>query len=233
MNTEACIALIQGVFTIVAALLTAWFALSLYHRQKEYELVKQRYLDGSVDVLASEIENSLGVFNHNWARCLNILKTYRDAGELFDIKDLDTGFIEYESVHFNQIAHYRLHSLTNTYVYWNIYQKTLAFVTNSVSLMQHEIPDVIKAKITTDAIDSDQSAIVDDAFERLKKLQKESHKFSFLSNELQTIATLLEQEKLSLKNIKVFKDKPEITKSIDNMNTIFKDELAEPDDEDA
>ena len=56
MNTEVCIALIQGVFTIVAALLTAWFALSFYHRQKEYEIVKQRYLDGSIDVLASEIE---------------------------------------------------------------------------------------------------------------------------------------------------------------------------------
>ena len=231
MNTEVCVALIQGAFTIMAALLTAWFALTFYYRQKEYELVKQRYLDGSVDVIASEIDTSLGVFNHNWARCLNILKTYRDAGELFDTNDLDIGFIEYESVNFNQIAHYRLHALTGSQVYWHIYQKTLAFVTNSVTLMQHEIPDVIKAKLKTEAIDATKDIIVEDAFDRLRTLQEESHKFSFLSSELQVIATLLEQEKLSVKKIKTFNKRSEIIKSINNINSIFKDELAESDDE--
>jgi len=231
MSTEICIVLLEGTFTLIAALLTAWFALFFYHKQKEYELVKQRYLDGSVDVIASEIDDSLGVFNHNWARCLNVLKKYRDMEQDFDIKDLDIGFIDYEARHFHQIAHYRLHALTGSLCYWHMYQKIMAFVTNNIAIMQHEIPDTIKTKLTSEAIEADHQIIVEDAFKLLRKIQKKSHEFAHFSEELHTIAAILEQEKLSVKKVKDFKEKDEIKNSINNINTRYKEYLADSNDE--
>ena len=223
MSNEFCLLLLEGLFTLIAALLTAWFAIYFYHKQKEYELVKQRYLDGAIDVIASEIDVSLGVFNHNWARCLNILKSFRDNEDNFDINDLNIGFIDYQSTNFNQVAHNRLHNLTGTLAYWDVYQQVMAFVTSNVELMQHEITDTIKAKITTDSINADRKKIVKDAFELLHKIQKESHEFAYLSEELQAIASLLEQEKLSIKKVKTFKDKKEVIHSISNIKSRYKD----------
>lgn len=230
MNTEICVAIIQGVFGVIAALTTAWFALFLYRKQKEYDLVKQRYLDGSIDILASEVDNSLGIYNHNWARCLNILKSYRDAPDLFDVNELKHGYIEYESVKFNEIAHHRLHTLTGSLVYWKIYQKTMAFITNSVSIIQHEIPDTIKAKLTTDSIQSEHAEIVEHAFNVLKELQNESFRFAEFSKELRVLSSALEQEQLSIKNIYKFKNKSVVINSINNIENTYKDDLGEDED---
>jgi len=233
MKIEMCIAIIQGTFTLVAAISTAWFALWFYHKQKEYELVKQRYLEGSVDVIASEIDNSLGIFNHNWARCLNLVKAYRDQEDNFDIKELDSGFIEYEVVNFHQIEHHRLFTLTGTLIYWKMYQLILAFVTSSVSVMQHEIPDAIKTKLTTEKIEAEHSAIVEEAFKHLAKLQKDSHRFARFSGELNNLAAILEQEKLSVKKIQDFKLKDEVKKSISCIKETYKDDLNDSEDEGA
>ena len=225
MSTDLFIVLLEGLFTLVAALIAAWFALTFYYKQKEYELVKQRYLDGSIDVLASEIESALGIFNHNWARCLNILKAYRDQKDSFDIKDLSEGFIEYESTNFHEIAHHRLQTLTGSQVYWQIYQLLMAFVTNSVSKIQHEIPDTIKAKLTTNLIEKDHSVVVEHAFSVLKELQEESHKYAPYSRDLQVLSTLLEQEKLSVKKVISFRNKTEVINSVASINAAYETEL--------
>ena len=40
MNTTLSIELVKGSLTLAAALLSVWFGLQFYFRQKEYELVK-------------------------------------------------------------------------------------------------------------------------------------------------------------------------------------------------
>jgi hypothetical protein len=45
-----CIELIKGLFTLAAAGLAAYIALRMYFRQKEYALIKQRYLEGSMPI---------------------------------------------------------------------------------------------------------------------------------------------------------------------------------------
>ena len=78
MVSPLCLEIIKGIFILASSVLAPWIALCLYFRQKEYELVKQRYLEGAIDIVAAEVEQALGVVHHNWARCLNIVKAYRD-----------------------------------------------------------------------------------------------------------------------------------------------------------
>src|SRR3954463_7558992 len=98
-----CIELIKGAFTLAAAALAAWVALSLYFRQKEYELIKQRYLEGAVDVVAADFEAALGVLSHNWARCLHVVKLYRDEEEHLDLAELDKGFLDVDASSFSRV----------------------------------------------------------------------------------------------------------------------------------
>jgi hypothetical protein len=106
-----CEVLIKGVVTFVSGAGAAWIGVRIYFRQKEYELVKSRYLEGSLDVISSELERGLGTLNHNWARCLNIVKAFRDEKEHFDLKELEKGFLDYDASKFESIAHHRLHNL--------------------------------------------------------------------------------------------------------------------------
>lgn len=225
MNVEIIVATVQGLFTVFAALATAWFALFLFYKQREYEIAKQRYLDGGVDVVASEIENALGVFNHNWSRCLNIIKSFKDGEEYFDLKELGKGFIEYESIYFHEVSNHRIQSLTESNVYWEVYQVFLAFCSNSMTIIQHEIPETIRIKLTTSDIKVETEELANKIFSKLEDIQNDSHKFSMFASELQLLAKILEKDKLSIKNIQEFKEKPEVKASIKRLEKYYEADL--------
>ena len=77
-NETYIAALITGVFTIGAATVAVIAATAHFRRQKEYETVQRRYLDQGLDIVMATAQASLDTFSHNWARCLEILKTFRD-----------------------------------------------------------------------------------------------------------------------------------------------------------
>ena len=118
--------LFKALLTLLVGSAVAAIGLLIYFRQKEYELVKQRYLEQSIDVVASELESALGTFSHNWAHCLQMLKEYRDMEGHFEPELLANGFLEFESSRFQRIAHHRLRSLTQSDVIWKVYQLALA-----------------------------------------------------------------------------------------------------------
>ena len=109
-----CQELFKALLTLLVGLTIARVGLWIYFRQKEYELVKQRYLEQSIDILASELELAFGAFSRNWARCLQILKEYRDMEEHFEPEQLSSGFLEFESSRFQRIAHHRFRTFLMT-----------------------------------------------------------------------------------------------------------------------
>jgi hypothetical protein len=56
--SQLCIELLKGLFTLATVALGSYIALRVYFRQKEYELVKQRYLEGGADVIAGQVEQA-------------------------------------------------------------------------------------------------------------------------------------------------------------------------------
>jgi len=110
-------AILQASLALLAAALAAWFAVHTYFRQREYELIISRYLEGGVDMLAAEIERVAAIFNHNWARCLSILSSYRDLENGFNIAELEKGFLELQSSNLNAIGHHKLYTLVGTSEY--------------------------------------------------------------------------------------------------------------------
>ena len=225
MTIDICQEVVRGGFMIAAAGFAAWLGLKVFLRQKEFDLVKQRYLEGAVDVIAAHHEEVQGIVCHNWARCLHVLMAFRDERDSFNLEELNRGFLELDSSKFHAIAHHRLQRLVGSQVFWEAYQLALVFAVNANVKVTKEIPKTIRLKLTTNKISADIAQVVEKDIELVQKLDADSHKFAALSRELEVIAGTLETEDMKFKNILVFRNKPGIKASVERLEKEFVDEL--------
>ena len=223
--SQLCIELIKGTFTLLAVGLGSWIALGMYFRQKEYELVKQRYLEGGVDVVATQLEGALGVVSHNYGRCLQVCKSMRDAKADFDLKELDTGFLELDTSSFQQIAHHRINSLLNSDVLWMAYQLALAYATTANSRITNEMTQAIRMRYTTDRIKQNYQSIAEIMITDLTKLQDESFQYATIIRELHALSLMLEAERMNLKAIAKFHKRPAVTELVERLRSAFSKDL--------
>ena len=169
--------LIRGAFTLVAvgggAFIGARVGLGTYFRQKEYEMIKQRYLEGAIDIVAAEVEQALEIVTHNWTRCVNIVKAFRDEKSDFDLNELSKGFRELDT-RFHRVPHHRIGDLVGSQRIWDVYQLAMAFAANANAKITKEIPETIRLKLSTQRIDVEPAQIVDGLFAELVKLDEES-----------------------------------------------------------
>ncbi len=204
--------------------LLAYFGLRLYFRQKEYEIVKQRYLEQSLDVISGELESISSAFNHNWARCLELLKEYRDSPQLLDTAKLARGFLALNGTQFNRAAHHRLQVLTGSQIFWQVYQLALSRHLGLNSVVVNEVPHAIKAQLdgNTNAT-SDQ--LVESAMLELKPMPEESDHFAPLHESLQNISRLLEREQLSFDKVGNFAKKPAVVRIVRDIAEFYASDL--------
>jgi hypothetical protein len=208
--------------TLLAVSSTAWLAIRAYYTQKEYELILNRYLEGSLDLLASDLQMIVTIFNHNWARCLAIIKSYRDLGDDFDLNELSKGFLELTSSNPNIIAHHRLNSLTGTMNYWNYYQHATSYYTGANSVITKEIPEVIRVKVSGELINNSHHEIIESAFQTAREQNEKSHVYVQLISEFQDLATALETERFTFKNLINFKKNKNVKISLKRVSETLK-----------
>jgi hypothetical protein len=221
---ELCLEIIKGMFTLAAAGFGAWIALRLYFRQKEYELIKQRYLEGAIDIVAAEVEQALGVVQHNWTRCLNIVKTYRDENINFDVKELEKGFVDLDSK-LHRVPHHRIGNLIGSQLIWEVYQLAMAFAANANTKITKEIPETIRLKVTTGLIAKGPKQLADELFQELWEIDNQSHKFASLTRVLHDLGHMLETKRLNFKSIVKLHGQPEVKQLINRLQTEFASEL--------
>ncbi|ADE17018.1 hypothetical protein Nhal_4010 (plasmid) [Nitrosococcus halophilus Nc 4] len=213
--------IIRGLFILAVPCL----GLYLYFRQKEYELIKQRYLEGAIDIIAAEVEQAFGIVNHNWARCLDILKMYRDEKDHFDVRELKKGFLDLDCSKFHRIPHYRIRHLIGSQCIWIAYQKAMVFTAIENTKITKEIPEAIRLKLTKDCITARTEELVNDANRELKEIEERSHKFDYLTEELHNLSYLLENQRFSLKGIKKFSEKSKVKDIVNRLHNKLATEL--------
>ena len=221
MTVDICQEVIRGVFMIAAAGFAGWVGLKVFLRQKEFELVKQRYLEGAIDVIAQHHEEVQGIVCHNWARCLHLLMAFRDERDSFDIEELQHGFLELDSSRFHTIAHHRLQVLVGSEVFWEVYQLALASAVNANAKVTKEIPAAIRIKLTTEKIAAEIDKVVEESMALIQRLDNESHKFSILTKELEILAGTLQTENLTFKKVSIFREKLEVKAAVERLNKQF------------
>lgn len=211
----------KAVVTVTTVAIGSAFALWLYFRQKEYELVKQRYLDGGVDLVIAQLESSLGVTSHNYARCLQVVKSFRDTREHFDIKMLSEGFLPLDSSKFAQHPNHRVSSLLGTQLVWSIFQSALAYATISNAKFALELPEAMRVRRTTDMIAKSEEEMASTMVDDLRKLHDEGFQYAHLIAELHYLGRVLETEKLSVSAVATFQSRKEAKDLIARLKKAF------------
>ncbi len=170
----------QIIITISVAILSvcgaAYFTVRQFFLEREYQLVKERYLEGSIDLLAAQLQEAVQAHKYNWAKSLTVLKQFRDFKENFDFDKLKINFIEVKSSNFNIIAQYRLNELTGTDKFWTAYQLTLAFVYSAEAFINDDFLSLLRLKSGKDFSEEERNEVVALATEKLTEQNKsQSH----------------------------------------------------------
>jgi hypothetical protein len=219
--------IIKGLVAFFVAAGAARVGIYYFFKQKEYELVKSRYLDGAVDLLLVELENGLNITSHNYTRALNIIKAYRDQKDDFDHAELKKGFIDIDKPQFHVVANHRLQILSGSDIFWSTYQLALSYFAHANITFTNEIIDVIRMKETTDKINKDRGDLIEPMLQAAKSQHEEGYKYSKLIHQFQVISDLLERNEMTFKQIEGFRNKSEVIKVVKMLETDFSKELAE------
>ncbi len=216
--------LISGGATILAALIAVGAGIWAFYRQREHELVQKRYLEEGLDVIVSTAENALFTYHHNWARCLELLKSFRDV-EAMKPEDLNVGFLQLPADRFALTANYRVNQIVDSGTIWRVFQLIIAFAQHACSITRDEIPAAMKLKLTTDQVQASRKEMVDAAMEVLQDLDKKSHHFYVFFGQMQDIAMLFEEQKFALKQIRALRKHPIVVGAIAKLEKEYADEL--------
>lgn len=221
--TQIFIELVRGAFTLAAVALGSLIALLAYFRQKEYELVKQRYLEGGVDIVAAQLELATGVVSHNWARCLQICKSFRDTDVNFDLKELERGFLDFDNSQFHQIAHHRIGTLIGSHAVWDSFQLVMADFSSANAMFTKEVPEAIRLRCTTSLLSHQHDTMADAMLDDVRARHDSLFRYSMLIKALHGLSTMLEEEKLKIKAVAEFSKRPEVQQLINRIRTEFPD----------
>jgi hypothetical protein len=222
---------IAPLITLLGALVAYWLAKSAYFRQKEYELITERYLRQGLDRITDQVERSLGVFRHNWARSLTIVKMFRDCGKDMNPSLYRGGFIEPDPALYEVWVDYRIRDLIGDDIVNLARQSLEAFIRTTYAFFSEDLCTVVRLSVEGGkelAIRSDREEekrekerIVENYFSRLKKLDEESQQFLELLGQLQHITFVLQTQRFSFKGFRAIRKKPEIVKSVEILHSIF------------
>ena len=115
---------------ILVALVSLFVGIIIYYKQKEYELVRERYLENTIDLICSGLDHALSIFRTNYHICFGNLKTLKGLGEKCNLEFLSFEYKSYEINPLSIVASYRLNDLLDTDLFWKLGQLTTVFVDN-------------------------------------------------------------------------------------------------------
>lgn len=217
--------LIKGAFTLAAVALGAAIGLYAYFRQKDYELMKQRYLEQGLDVVAGAVASLMGTVSHNYARSLQLCRQYRENGAGVDLAELSRGFLELDTSNFHQTAHYRLGSLLNDQIFWNIFQNVMVYASTTNTLLAQEIPETIRKLAMMPEGARDRQVDAEEMMKSIREKHDEQFMFGDFTHSLHVLSLQLEQTRLSQKSIARFSSLRDVRAIVKKLRDTYPEEV--------
>jgi hypothetical protein len=231
--------LLRGGITVVAGCVAAgfaaWLGVRVFLRQKEFELVKQRYLEGGLDSAAVHLASYQGKCAHNFARSLSVISTFRSClrgSTDFDINELERGYLELDSSDFQWVPQQRIERLIGSHVFGKLYVRALGFALTSNDVTTVELKNRIRdAQVNLTKCGGAQGQ-KDATLEWLDKvsivlsLQTDSiTRFSSLVEELESLASIFQTKQLTFGNVSTFGRDSRVKAIVARFETLLADDL--------
>lgn len=205
--SESGIEFYRGIFSFIGVLIVAaipvWFGARAFFRQKEHELVHERYLEKGFDELAATAERALNAHNCNWSYALNVLKKFRDVPNELKPVELDISCFTVVSPVFPYAAAGRVIRVTQSRAIWEAIQLIVAFGNRSYSLCAIEIPMAINAGIEG-RLKGDNKELTKEASDHLETLMTDADIYLDALGQVNVIAFEFETSRFNFKSIREF-----------------------------
>ena len=188
---------------IIGAYVAYVLGLRTYFRQKEYEMVRKRYLEEGIDLIAQEVDRALSIFMYNWNRGLTVIKHFRDVGTKIDPLLYNSGF---EHLNISGIfvrPHYKLKLLVNDDVFHKVQQFVHSFVESANKFIIEDLCNTVKLRVDGEKSEVSDKEIVDIYIQKLIKSQEDSQLYYILIQQLESVAGELETQQLSYEQLKL------------------------------
>ncbi|HEX5719508.1 MAG TPA: hypothetical protein VF179_25330 [Thermoanaerobaculia bacterium] len=217
---------INAVAAIAAALGAYYLGIRTYFRQKEYELVQKRYIDEGIDRVASEAEEALSVFRHNWSQSLFALKLFRDVGPKLASEHCEKTLLPLEHTSLEVGPVYRLKALVGDDIFWEMHQLLVSSVTEANFFFMRDLGGTLKAGAEGQPLKVTREEAFNTLHQECMRLKQDVEPYYTLVGTLQNISRALEEEKFSFKSIRDFKNTEVVKQAIMELRTEFGDRVA-------
>lgn len=180
----------------VTALITYLLGSAAYFQQKEYEAVRKRFLDDTLDLFTSHIEHCLSIHRMNWQASLAILKRFKDGGTKTPTDDLMS------RVH--RVAHDNLHIaaahrmgilLDGNTSFFSMQQLLVAFTEEGAAFLEDDLICAIRLATDGRIPESKLPGTCEEYLAKIKALNGEAKPFYQLLIQASTIAHIFESQR--------------------------------------
>ena len=216
---------------MVGASLAALFGIWVFFRQKEYELVRKRYLEDGIDKIVDQIAKALHLYQQNWGRCFLILKTYRDYKDDTP-KDLySKPFPAVDSNAFLSTNHFLLQQLIRDTVFSDTHQLLLVFLHDAGNIFENNLCAAIRTQIEggkSHSIKPEQRLEwIETCVKCLQALDEEVQPYWVMLRKLHDISFVLERQRFTFKKLERFHKNKTVLSCIKEVREIFGKEIAD------
>jgi len=218
------IPVIQILSPFVIAVVAYFFASKQYYNQKSYDEIKRRYLDESIDSIASTIENSLGNISANWVSALQITKSFKYLKHSQKLNSATNYYCPYNTKDLRIIAHDRLMALIGDNIFFELHQIQSAFEINKYNLLSDDFHVAITKYCDgslCDISDEKHSETHKTYSELIEPIQRDSYAYYPIVKLLNKLSFIFEREKYSYSQIDSFKDRADVKSIINEAKTLY------------
>lgn len=191
-----------------------------YFRQKEFELVRSRYLEEGIDCVAARAEEAMSLAAHNLQHAFKVLRVFRDVGPDRAVQMCE-GFKGLEAGSLELVAVTRLNELVQDGIFWEVRQLLYSEVQENHTLAADDMCGAMRAIANGAGLKVSKADFLRTYEQKLMEGYCRSSRFSLLVSALHEIASALQAERLTLVAVKNFSKKEVVTREIDRLKSEF------------
>lgn len=213
----------------LVVLLAYWLGSRTYVRQKEYELVRARYLDNGIDKVAARVQEAINIDAHNASCGFRLIKLFRDVDArraqtlCSSLKSLPADFLE-------DVAVIRLKELIQDETLLNVWALLYTTIQENHAYLRDDACGAIKALAGGGTMKVSRDQMVQGLENHLIDQHRNAARFCQLLTSLHSIALSFAEEKPTFRTVREFHKKGAVGKESESLKEEFAEELAQSDE---
>ncbi len=217
LNTEL---LIATLFPLLTVYVVYRLGLRAYFKQKEFENVRNRYLENGVELVITQIDYILGIQRHNWELMLRTTRQYREQESQVSMEDFFNQFREVNQDNFQLGPIYKTQTLLNDDVLWRAYQAAFAFVSSTNIEIKSDFAGTLN-NLLNSPHNADKLGFIQQVEEQAKQNNLKANNFYLILDPLHKLSEIVEDGKHTFKSIHTIHKTKKIKQIVSELLKLF------------